>query len=831
MLEPVKRTNFIQDQARVSNKFRNNQNEKSAKKDNESPPLTSVNNQNHQQLSSSSSQKQNVDGFSILQRFQIKGGNIKQNLQHLELVKTHSSQTSKSNNNLSCQNSNKLLQDPFTPNQSKISFGNHRKSVSTLTGTSGSTKGLMQQKLNDFLFYQNSSSQASTAAKLIQSDQQFFSFKNSSYLGNNLNQGNEKRNLAHENQMNSSQKYLCVPKTAESRNRISQTNLTSKVTQAQIEQYLSNTELLDRAEGKSFKFFNSKNNKFDFVGRSQSLVSSQILNQETTLSNKVQIDCLNPYTLTATKNESLFFSSHNFYYFVIPIRSKPSPLKLTVKIKNASEASQNKLKGFISKTANRPNTFNSDDEFDGRSYKLYAEGGKKMFHIDTVFLSLYPEVDMTVQVQVSFGEQKIQMNEAYQKYKKQKMKAIEEANQIQMQQTKEREMKVQESIQNEQQNKEKLLLFHSTNTSPIQSMKNLSLINKSEIMQKDRKFIIQSQEGKKRKNITQFNKFNMPDMFDKYQKMLKQKEEHETKQQEVQERKNQMFQEKCQEVEERFRISCLKSIFQIEKKKIIERNCKYQLWQLVWIKLIKSIIFLKFFAEKLRAKMIKKQIQHRAKFIAIRAIANWMIKLRKIGLYPEKRVLSLSCIVTNKFAQILHQKCEKKAENIISNYLQQSSKITDLKTKGISFVQRVLNIQKQWRETKQKKKRFKELIVRQFSNKYSDLLYEIKLEAKKKQDPYYQPSGLAHLNNARITDYVLVYQIVQNYLSQHWQRYVQLYESYRGSMIILQQMSIENKKNYSISVAMKKPLFFKLPTNNQLKSMVKEYAEAKQLIN
>ncbi|KAL4453440.1 hypothetical protein ABPG74_017647 [Tetrahymena malaccensis] len=825
MLEPVKRTNFLQDQARLNNKVKNNQIEKYPKKDNDSPPLTSVNYQNSQ----SSQQKQNVEGFSILQRFQNKGGNVKQNLQHLELVKNHSNQTSKSNNNLSTQNS-KQLQDPFTPNQSKISFGNHRKSVSTMIGTNGSAKGQMQQKLSDFLMYQNSPSQASSAAKLHQSDQQFFPFKNCSYLGNNLNQTNEKRNLAIENHMNSSQKFLFVPKTAESRYRISQTNLTSKVTQAQIEQYLSNTELLDRAEGKTFKFFNTKN-KFDFTGRSQSLASSQIVNQESNQNNKVQIDCLNPYTLTATKNESLFFSSHNFYYFVIPIRSKPSPLKLTVKIKNASEACQNKLKGFISKTANRPNTFNSDDEFDGRSYKLYAEGGKKMFHIDTVFLSLYPEVDMTVQVQVSFGEQKIQMNEAYQKYKKQKQKAIEEANQIQMQQTKEREMKVQESIYNEQQNKEKFLMFQSTNSSPIQSTKNLIFVNRSEIMQKDRKFIIQSQDGKKRKNITQFNKFNMPDMFDKYQKMLKQREQHEAKQQVVQERKDQMFQEKCQEVEEKFRISCLKSMFQIEKKKIIERNCKYQLWQLVWIKLIKSTILLKFFAEKLLAKTKKKQIQHRAKFIAIRAIANWMIKLRKIGLYPEKRVLSLSCIVTNKFAQMLHKKCENKAQSIISNYLQQSSKIIDLKTKGISFIQRVLNIQRQWRETKQKKKRFKELIVRQFSNKYSDLLYEIKIEAKKKLDPYYQPSGLAQLNNARITDYVLVYQIIQNYLIQHWQKYVQLYESYRGSMIILQQMSIENKKNYSISVAMKKPLFFKLPSNNQLKSMVKEYAEAKQLIN
>ncbi|KAL4495195.1 hypothetical protein ABPG72_007302 [Tetrahymena utriculariae] len=825
MLEPVKRTNFIQDQTRLNNTVRNNQNDKNIKKDNDSPLLTSVNQQNHQL----SSQKQNVDGFSILQRFQTKGGNIKHNLEHLELAKTHSNQTSKSNNNLSTQNSNKF-QDPFTPNQSKISFGNHRKSVSTMIGTNRSAKGQIQQKLNDFLMYQNSPSQASTGAKLFQSDQQFFSFKNVSYLGNNLNQVNEKKNLVIESQMNSSQKYLLAPRTAESRNRISQTNLTSKVTQAQIEQYLSNTELLDKAEGKSFKFFNTKN-KFDFAGRSQSLASSQILNQESTQSKKVQIDCLNPYTLTASKNESLFFSSHNFYYFVIPIRSKPSPLKLTVKIKSESEASQNKLKGFISKTANRPNTFNSDDEFDGRSYKLYAEGGKKLFHIDTVFLSLYPEVDMTVQVQISFGEQKIQMNEAYQRYKKQKQKSLEEANQIQIQQTKEREMKVQESIYNEQQNKEKLMIFQSANSSPIQSMKISTLQNRSEIMQKDRKFLIQSQDGKKRKNITQFNKFNMLDMFDKYQKMLKQKGEHEAKQQEVQERKNQMFQEKCQEVEEKFRISCLKSMFQIEKKKIIERNCKYQLWQLVWIKLIKQTIILKYFVEKLRAQMKKKEMQHKAKLIAIRAIANWMIKLRKIGLYPEKRVLSLSCIVTNKFAQMLHKRCECKAQTIISNYLLQSSKIVDLKTKGNSFIQRVLNIQRQWRETKQKKKRFKELIVRQFSNKYSDLLYEIKLEAKKKQDPYYQPSGLAHLNNARITDYVLVYQIVQNYLFQHWQRYVQLYESYRGSMIILQQMSIENKKNYSISVAMKKPVFFKLPSNSQLKSMVKEYAEAKQLIN
>lgn len=62
----------------------------------------------------------------------------------------------------------------------------------------------------------------------------------------------------------------------------------------------------------------------------------------------------------------------------------------------------------------------------GRSFRLYAEGGKKSFNFDNVFFSLYPEIDMTVKIKISFGEMKTQMNEAYINYKKHKQKLIDD---------------------------------------------------------------------------------------------------------------------------------------------------------------------------------------------------------------------------------------------------------------------------------------------------------------------------------------------------------------------------------------------------------------------
>lgn len=108
-------------------------------------------------------------------------------------------------------------------------------------------------------------------------------------------------------------------------------------------------------------------------------------------------DTLHLNIISATKSEIFTFSSHNFYYFTVFMRAKPSPLNLcnkivlgmnfslylysnvliidlfyflfsAIKIKSPNEGYQNKLKGFISKTANRPNTFNSDSEFDVETF-------------------------------------------------------------------------------------------------------------------------------------------------------------------------------------------------------------------------------------------------------------------------------------------------------------------------------------------------------------------------------------------------------------------------------------------------------------------------------
>ena len=53
----------------------------------------------------------------------------------------------------------------------------------------------------------------------------------------------------------------------------------------------------------------------------------------------------------------------------------------------------------------------------GRSLKMYADGGKKAFNFDNLYFSLYPEVDMSVKITISFGEDK-SASEAYLLFKK-----------------------------------------------------------------------------------------------------------------------------------------------------------------------------------------------------------------------------------------------------------------------------------------------------------------------------------------------------------------------------------------------------------------------------
>jgi len=48
---------------------------------------------------------------------------------------------------------------------------------------------------------------------------------------------------------------------------------------------------------------------------------------------------------------------------------------------------------------------------------MYADGGKKAFNFDNLFFSLYPEVDMSVKITISFGEDK-SASEAYLLFKK-----------------------------------------------------------------------------------------------------------------------------------------------------------------------------------------------------------------------------------------------------------------------------------------------------------------------------------------------------------------------------------------------------------------------------